>query len=183
MIGRIFGGQKRKRDSSSRECAVLEPRLISPEEVKKHRGVKRKKKKKNSHDRNNNTNNNNNNTFWCVVDGYVVDATGFLKSHPGGLMKLLSTDSAAIGATGAPFGFSFTRGRNAHLSDTSTRFREGVKRYLSGEGGSGSNGMLSGSEDGRSVEGEQFLPPVEVDFPSYGSIVILGRLYREGGGK
>merc|ERR1711959_831635 len=60
------------------------PRLIAPQEVREHA---------------------NNTDFWAVIDGYVVDATAFVDSHPGGKSKLLSTDSAATGATGQPFGF------------------------------------------------------------------------------
>ena len=107
------------------------PRLISPAEVQQHNGR--------------------GSDFWAVVDSYVVDATEFLESHPGGLKKLLSTDVAATGATGKPFGFSFSRGRNAHFPETGKRFHDGVKRYLNG-----------GS--------------AEVFFPGHGKIVILGRL-------
>ena len=91
-------------------------------------------------------------SFWAVIDGFVVDASEFVDSHPGGLKKLLAADSAATGATGQPFGFSFSRGRNAHFPDTGKRFKDGVKKYLSGEG------------DG------------SVAFPPYGKLVMLGRL-------
>ena len=97
--------------------------------------------------------------FWCVVDGFVVDATQFVDSHPGGLRKLMSTDKAEAGATGKPFGFSFSRGRNAHFPDTGKRFRNGVKKYLDG-----------------GVPGETHLPPAAVAFPPHGQVVILGRL-------
>mmetsp|Transcript_26058 Transcript_26058/g.60853 ORF Transcript_26058/g.60853 Transcript_26058/m.60853 type:complete len:148 (-) Transcript_26058:174-617(-) len=117
------------------------PRLISPEEVKQHNG-------RGGVD------------FWAVVDGYVVDASAFVDSHPGGLRKLLSTDSPGVGATGKPFGFSFSRGRNAHFPDTGKRFHDGVLRFLSGV----------------PSDGEHFLPPIDVSFPSHGKIVILGRL-------
>ena len=90
-----------------------------------------------------------------------MDATEFVADggHPGGLKKLLSTDAAGTGATGKPFGFSFSRGRNAHFPQTGQRFQEGAKRFLSGVS-----------------ESEAVLPPVAVAFPPYGSIVILGRL-------
>ena len=92
------------------------------------------------------------------MDGFVVDATEFVDSHPGGLQKLLAADKAATGATGRPFGFSFTRGKNAHFPATGKRFSEGVKRYMAGSRNSTS------------------LPPVEVAFPPYGKIVIVGKL-------
>ena len=117
------------------------PRPISAEEVKRH-GTKT--------------------DFWAVVDGYVVDATEFCKSHPGGLRKLLSTDDAATGATGAAFGFSFSRGRNAHFPGTGARFRDGVKRYLA-------------HREDRGIRDEPYLPPADVAFPPYGKITILGR--------
>jgi hypothetical protein len=71
------------------------PRLISPEEVRRHSGP--------------------DGQFWAVIDGFVVDASDFVDSHPGGLRKLLSANNAEAGATGDEFGFSFTRGRNAHF--------------------------------------------------------------------
>ena len=49
--------------------------------------------------------------FWAVVDGFVVDATAFVDSHPGGLRKLLSTDDANTGATGKAFGLCMHRVR------------------------------------------------------------------------
>ena len=116
------------------------PRLISPEEVKQHSGKGE--------------------SFWAVIDGFVVDCTEFVDTHPGGLRKLLSADDPATGATGRPFGFSFSRGRNAHFPDTGKRFREGAERYLCGGGSSDT----------------PFLPPTDVAFPPYGKIVILGRL-------
>ena len=119
--------------------AAPSPHLISPEELRQHNGR-------------------NGVAFWAVVDGFVVDATAFEDAHPGGLKKLLSTDSAATGATGKPFGFSFSRGRNAHFPDTGKRFHAGVKRFMS----SRCDGPV--------------LPPVEVEFAPHGKIVILGRL-------
>ena len=81
-----------------------------------------------------------------------MDASEFLTNHPGGLRKLLSTDKAKTGATGKPFGFSFSRGRNAHFPDTGKRFREGVERYLKSK------------------------KSTEVLFPPHGKIIILGQL-------
>ena len=105
-------------------------RCIRPEEIEQHRSK---------------------DSFWCVVDGFVVDATAFVGSHPGGLKKLLSSDAAATGATGREFGFSFSRGPNAHFPDTGRRFAAGVKRYLAGGG-------------------------AEVELPPHGTLIILGRL-------
>ena len=97
-------------------------------------------------------------SFWAAVDGFVVEAGEFLDAHPGGLKKLVSSNGSAVGATGKPFGFSFSRGKNAHFPETGRRFSEGVKRYMSGN----------------SVQ--EFLPPAEVAFASYGKVVILGKL-------
>ena len=116
------------------------PRPIAPEEVTKHNEQSDE------------------GSYWAVVDGFVVEAGEFLDAHPGGLTKLLSSNAGAVGATGKPFGFSFSRGRNAHFPDTGRRFSEGVKRYMSGK------------SDG------EFLPPAEVAFASFGKIVILGKL-------
>jgi len=124
-----------------------QPRLITAAEVQEHNGRDL------------------DGTFWAVVDGWVVDATAFLKTHPGGLKKLLQIDDASIGASGKPFGFSFSKGRNAHFPETGRRFKEGVQRYLQGA-----------QEDGSKVSGDDFLHAVEVSFPDFGSIVILGRL-------
>merc|ERR1712070_11775 len=57
-----------------------QPLLISPEEVASH--------------------NHSDGTFWAVVDNFVVDATEFVESHPGGRKKLLAADSPEAGATG-----------------------------------------------------------------------------------
>ena len=65
-------------------------------------------------------------SFWAVIDGYVCDSTSFLDSHPGGLKKLLSTDHAKTGHTGVEFGFSFSKGRNAHFPGTGRAFNAGV---------------------------------------------------------
>ena len=115
------------------------PRQISPEEVRQHDGQEGRQ-------------------FWGVVDGFVVDATEFLNTHPGGIKKLLSVDSAAAGASGRPFSFSFSRGRNAHFPETGKKFQDGVKQFLNGSGG------------------KQVLLPVDVTFAQYGKITILGRL-------
>ena len=66
-------------------------RCIKPAEVEQHRSK---------------------DSYWCVVDGFVVDATAFIDTHPGGLRKLMSTDDAGIGAGPDAFSFSFSRGRN-----------------------------------------------------------------------
>ena len=122
----------------SSSSAKSRPRLISRAEVKQHSGEA--------------------GSFWAVVDGFVVDATEFVDTHPGGLRKLLSSDSPSAGATGQPFGFSFSRGKNAHFPDTGKRFQKGVKQYLS------------------CGNGEPYLPPADVAFPPHGKVVILGRL-------
>ena len=75
------------------------------------------------------------------------------------LKKLMLTNAAAAGATGNPFGFSFSRGKNAHFPDTGKRFQAGIKRYLTGE-----------------INADSTLKPVSVDYPQFGKIVILGRL-------
>ena len=104
-----------------------------------------------------------------MIDGWVVDATDFLDSHPGGIRKLLSTDMAAVGATGKPFGFSFTQGRNSHFPETGRRFNDGLKEFFKG------TAISEGSVDGN----EGNLPEVEVNFPKHGKIVILGRFKEE----
>jgi len=90
-------------------------------------------------------------SFWCVVDGFVVDATAFIDSHPGGLRKLMSTDDAGVGAGPDRFSFSFSRGKNSHFPQTGRRFADGVQRYL---------------REGRA----------SIKFPPHGTLVILGRL-------
>ena len=74
------------------------PRPISREEVEKHAS---------------------DTDFWAVVDNFVVDATAFINSHPGGATKLQATNHPASGATGKAFGFSFTRGtkRSPRVTD------------------------------------------------------------------
>ena len=129
---------------STRAVACLGPRLILPEEIKQHNNANSKNGSK---------------SFWAVIDGYVVDATAFLDTHPGGLKKLLSADSANVGATGQKFGFSFSKGRNSHFGHTARRFENGVQKFLN------------------SKSGGAYLEPVEVYFPKPGrKIVILGKL-------
>lgn len=118
------------------------PRIISAEEIEKHNERKGEE------------------SFWCVIDGFVVDVKAFIDKHPGGARKILSTDSAKVGATGQKFGFSFTRGRNAHFPNTGKRFQDGVKAYLTQRG------------TGR------ILPPTDVSFPPHGKITIVGKLSR-----
>ena len=131
--GAVVSSDHAGEDSSVEHLAASSgPRSIAPDEVREHNGEA-------------------GSSFWAVVDGFVVDATAFVGSHPGGLKKLLSSDAAATGATGSEFGFSFSRGRNAHFPDTGRRFAAGVKRYLAGGG-------------------------AEVELPPHGTLIILGRL-------
>lgn len=115
------------------------PRPISSQEMKEHDGSK-------------------GGDFWAVVDGFVVDASEFIKKHPGGAKKLLSADDPDAGATGKSYGFSFSRGRNAHFPETGKNFHDGVQKYLRGKNNS------------------VFLPPAEVTFPPHGKLMILGKL-------
>ena len=140
-------------DGGGRPRAAPGPRPISAEEVQRHNGR-----------------DGGSESFWAVIDGFVVDASAFVDAHPGGLRKLLSTDSPAAGASGKPFGFSFSRGRNAHFPGTGKRFRDGVERYLRGDGVVGGGGRDDEPHD------EPFLPPAEVAFPPYGQVLVLGRL-------
>mmetsp|Transcript_19454 Transcript_19454/g.57576 ORF Transcript_19454/g.57576 Transcript_19454/m.57576 type:complete len:133 (-) Transcript_19454:8-406(-) len=94
---------------SNLDGGAASTRWIKPDEVREHKSKE---------------------SFWAVVDGFVVDATEFVRSHPGGLRKLLQTDDPDVGATGEEFGFSFSRGRNAHFPHTGKTFASGVKRYL-----------------------------------------------------
>jgi hypothetical protein len=121
---------------------TLKPRTISADEIGQH---------------------NSKESFWAVIDGFVVDATDFVETHPGGLRKLLSADSAAAGASGQSFGFSFSRGRNAHFPRTAKLFKAGVQQFLRGGG--------SDASDDRG-----HLPPVAVEFAPYGRVVVLGCL-------
>ena len=108
-------------------------------------------------------------SFWAVIDGFVCDASQFLTSHPGKLRKLLSANSKGAGATGASFGFSFSRGRNSHFPGTSRTFLDGVARSLSGS-----------PDDVREADGAasggDVLSPYAVDFAPHGKLVLLGRL-------
>eukprot|EP00406_Dinophysis_acuminata_P067604 CAMPEP_0179279504 /NCGR_PEP_ID=MMETSP0797-20121207/36148_1 /TAXON_ID=47934 /ORGANISM="Dinophysis acuminata, Strain DAEP01" /LENGTH=192 /DNA_ID=CAMNT_0020988135 /DNA_START=36 /DNA_END=612 /DNA_ORIENTATION=+ len=54
--------------------------------------------------------------LWGVVDGYVLDLTGFVGSHPGGVGKILGITREGD--------FSFARGANAHFGATASAFRE-----------------------------------------------------------
>ena len=130
--GAVVSSDHADEDECVRHLASDANRVITPDEVRKHNGKAGA-------------------TFWAVVDGFVVDATDFVNSHPGGLKKLLSTDAAGTGATGSEFGFSFSRGRNAHFPQTGKSFSAGVKRFLAGAG-------------------------AEVEFRPHGTLVILGRL-------
>mmetsp|Transcript_50997 Transcript_50997/g.69460 ORF Transcript_50997/g.69460 Transcript_50997/m.69460 type:complete len:147 (-) Transcript_50997:468-908(-) len=123
-------------------CGTRSPRLITAAEVNSHNGQKGE-------------------SFWAVVDGFVVDASEFVDTHPGGLRKLLSTDASGSGTTGKPFGFSFSRGRNAHFPHTGKAFQDGIACFLSGQG-----------------EGQEgsFLQPTAVSFAPYGKLIILGQL-------
>ena len=67
--------------------------------------------------------------LWTVIDGYVVDCTEFAKFHPGGLRKILATDEKQTGWTGEEFGFSLTRGSNAHFPKTGRVFQEGMDKF------------------------------------------------------
>ncbi len=132
------------------ESKGCDPRPFSPADV---RGLNQHDMKKTSGDR----------RFFGVVDGFVCDCSDFvnnMKAHPGGIKKLLATNHARIGATGEDYGFSFTRGRNAHFPRTGKAFQDGVRKYLQGK----ANG-----ESG-------FLAPCEVVFEQYGKIVIVGKL-------
>jgi hypothetical protein len=66
--------------------------------------------------------------LWTVIDGYVTDCTEFAKFHPGGLRKILETDEKRTG-TGEEFGFSLSRGSNAHFPKTGRVFQEGIRRF------------------------------------------------------
>ena len=103
-------------------------------------------------------NHNSEDDFWAVIDNYVVDITKFMKSHPGGLKKLLIVNDTSTGATGEPYGFSFANGKNKHYPETDQIFQNGVKEYLD------------------TITTNGCLPSKEVAFPSLGSIIILGIL-------
>ena len=67
--------------------------------------------------------------LWVVIDGYVVDATDFANVHPRGITKILSTDSRRSGHTGNEFGFSLSKGKNAHFPTTAKTFEEAAKSF------------------------------------------------------
>lgn len=92
--------------------------------------------------------------LWTVIDGYVVDCTEFAKFHPGGLRNIRETDEKQTGWTGEEFGFSLTRGSNAHFPKTGRVFEEGMRKF------------------------DKLQRQVEVDFGSSdgGAITILGKL-------
>jgi hypothetical protein len=73
-------------------------------------------------------------SFWCCIDGFVVDATEYYQTrvHPGGERKVLQTNDANIGNENKPMSFSFTKGKNAHFPETARTFQESVKQFLKG---------------------------------------------------
>lgn len=73
-------------------------------------------------------------SFWCCIDGFVVDATDYLKTrvHPGGQTKVLQTNDAKIGNDNKPMSFSFSKGKNAHFPQTAKIFQDGVDGFLNG---------------------------------------------------
>ena len=46
------------------------------------------------------------------------------------MRKLLSANAASAGWTGKAFGFSLSRGANAHFGGTGRLFEEGVKKFV-----------------------------------------------------
>jgi hypothetical protein len=161
--------------SSSSACRLQgkpPPRPITPEEIQQHNG----QDEIDNDTTTTKTTITNTTGFWAVIDGWVVDATDFLKTHPGGLKKLLSTDSAKVGATGDPFGFSLSRGKNAHFPETGRRFQAGVTQYLQGSVDTDSNNNTSNSSS------SEFLPPGKVDMSPEGTLLILGMLSHQGEG-
>lgn len=143
-----------------------QPRLITSEQITKH------------NESISNTNNKNKN-FWGVVDGYVVDATEFIKRHPGGLKKLLSTNESSVGATGRSFGFSFARGRNKHYQQTAAAFQKGLQDFLSDNGCYNYNYDYYNNinNDTMSID-DDYLAPMEIHFSTHGKIIILGKFVK-----
>ena len=127
-------------------------RLFSPDEVEEHNN--------NSNSSNNSNNNSNNRSFWACIDGFVVDATDFVRKHPGGKKKLLATNDATTGDRGIPYDFSFSRGKNAHFPATAKIFKDGIQRFLNG-----------GSP-------EICFPAVYKGEDKGGTLIVLGRLQR-----
>lgn len=123
-----------KKAKQTEEKTESLPRIFSTEQVTKHDGKKGR-------------------PFYAVIDGFVVDASEFVDTHPGGFKKLLSTNNAKIGWTGEPFGFSMSRGYNKHLRSTQLTWSAGMKLFEQGDG-----------------------KEVEVEFSDLGKIVILGKL-------
>jgi hypothetical protein len=115
---------------------VAEPRSFSPAEVQLH---------------------NHEDDMWAVIDGFVVDASGFASQHPGGTQKLLSANYPETGATGRNFGFSFSKGRNGHFPHTGATFEQACTNFLSQKGCEG--GVLA---------------PHTFEFREGGSVTILG---------
>ena len=129
----------------------LAPRMITADEMKEH---------------------NSDDSYWVVIEGWVVDATAFVAHHPGGYTKIHSANSAAAGATGKPYGFSFHEGYNSHNPPTMRRWDEGLKEYL--EGTANSQGGMN--------DDNGCLPPYDLTFPDIGTIVIIGKFkYEEEG--
>jgi len=67
--------------------------------------------------------------LWVVIDGCVVDASDFANFHPGGTSKILSADSKRTGYTGKEFGFSLSKGKNAHFPTTAKTFEDAAKSF------------------------------------------------------
>ena len=123
------------KDCSNDGDTIVKPRKITKEEVRKSK-------------------------YLVVIDGYVINCFEFLKEHPGGIKKILATNQSNVGATGKEFGFSFTRGKNAHFSGTGKDFKVGIKKYLNGKVG----------KDG-------YLEETDIHFKGYdGKIKIIGIL-------
>mmetsp|Transcript_87414 Transcript_87414/g.168251 ORF Transcript_87414/g.168251 Transcript_87414/m.168251 type:complete len:163 (-) Transcript_87414:173-661(-) len=61
--------------------------------------------------------------LWGVIDGYVVDLTGFVKDHPGGLGNIMKITREKQ--------FSFARGANAHFGVTAFAFEEACRDFES----------------------------------------------------
>lgn len=91
--------------------------------------------------------------FYAVIDGYVVDTCDFVFTHPGGLKKLLLTNTSSAGSTGKSFGFSFASGPNKHLRHTNYVFTTAVDMFERGGG-----------------------KEIEVVWPSMGKLMIIGKL-------
>eukprot|EP00756_Hemistasia_phaeocysticola_P008301 Hpha_TRINITY_DN14576_c0_g1::TRINITY_DN14576_c0_g1_i1::g.46723::m.46723 len=106
--------------------------------------------------------------FLAVIDGYVVDATDFIDTHPGGVSKLLSVNSKAAGWTREKFGFSFSKGANSHFPQTAQTFREGVLRFEQGVEGAETEACGNAGFAGDGA--------VDIVYPSLGTLRLLGKL-------